>query len=148
MQNVHGRQPGEVLDLGVPFQCATALRRRCSQLRSREDAPSHHYDALGTGLQAKREPERVRGNQVYGLADDIRRKRHALQVIKCNRDMNDGYAREHAVPELENELERRERLGDDDSDVALAVLLSQKFRLGGSVGLRGSPLVVEISEKK
>ena len=35
-------------------------------------------------------------------------------------------------------------VSDDDADVAPAVFLSQKFRLGGSVGLRGSPLDVEI----
>ena len=109
---------------------------------TRSGAGHDHY-ALGTGLQAKREPERLRRIQFYGLADEIRRERKALQLINANRDMNDGHAREHAVPELEREPERRGRLNDDDADVAPAVFLSQKFRLGSSVGLRGNPLAVE-----
>ena len=144
MQDDRGRQPGEVLDLGVSFQLRHRLAQPLLPNAVTRSGAEHDHDALGTGLQAKREPERLRGIQVDGLADDIRRKRNALQLINWNRDMNDGHAREHAVPELERELERRGRRSDDDADVAPAVFLSQKFRLGGSVGLRGSPLDVEI----
>ena len=62
-----------------------------------------------SGCRRSASSERLRRIQVDGLADDIRRKRNALQLINWNRDMNDGHAREHAVAELERELERRGR---------------------------------------
>ena len=126
-----GTRPRDAFPAAPPRRAAAAPK--CGPARRRRD----DHETLGTGLQAKRELERLRRIEVDGLADDIRRKRNALQLVDWHRDMNDGHAREHAVAELDREWKRLRRRGDDDADVALAVLLSQKLRLAAGVGFRG-----------
>ena len=64
----------------------------------------HEHEALGVGMQPKRELERRRRIEIDGLADDIGRKRHAFQLVPRQGDVDDGHARQHAVAKLGREL--------------------------------------------
>ena len=125
-------KPGEVLDLrgarpAAPLRCAPAAPRcgRAERRRARSRCASTPR------LQAKREPERLRGIEVDGLADDIRRKRCAFTADRLEpRHERSGTPGRMRSRNLSVNWSAAGRRSDDDADVAPAVFLSQKLRLG------------------
>ncbi len=104
----------------------------------------HHHQPFGVGMKPERECERGGRIEIDRPADEVRRERHAFQLISRHRDMHDRHTGKHPIAEPGQELKRCGCRCDDCPNVARAVLLAQKRRIRAAELFGGEPLDVEV----